>query len=382
LDTLPSSFKLTFPNGTTSAPLNPNISYYIQNGTTTWSSIIWRGTDVSPSSVSFDPTIGNPTVNCEVYSLTIDPVFYDTTGTTLVQPSSWSIEFPNGTATTVSSLVMYSQIQGGNYSIVSIIWNGAEVVPAITPNTSLASSILWSPSINCLLPTSLSVTLSSSTSYVGFRIQIEGNLTCNEVGLSEIPLLLSYSVTGGETWNDITLINTTSDGSFSAVWMPSATGSYLVSATWSGDSIYPGSITTVNLAVIPFEEQSVFSVASNSTVSELAFNSTSRELSFTVTGPSGTAGYVNVYIAKALIDNIADVKASLDGVQLNYTATSMDDSWLLHLTYLHSTHKVTVNLGDISFPFIETPLGKVAIYVVPITAIAVLIALWISRKKR
>jgi len=382
LYTLPSSFKLTFPNGTISAPLNPNLSYYIQNGTTIWSSIIWQGTEVYPSNVSFDPTIGNPTVNCKIYSLTVDPIFYDNTGTALIQPSLWSIGFPNGTTRTVSSSVTFNQTQAGDYSIVSIIWKGTEVVPDITPTTSLTSDILWSPSINCLLPTSLSISLSSSTSYIGFKVEINGNLTCNEVGLCGTSILLSYSITGGETWNDITLVNTTSGGGYSATWIPSATGNYLVRAIWSGNSTYPGTTTIINLAVIPFKEQNVFSVTSNSTISELAFNSTSRELSFTVTGPSGTTGYVNVYIAKTLIENIADVKVYLDGVQLNYTATSLDDSWLLHFTYLHSTHKVTIRLGDISFPFIETPLGKVVIYVVPITAIVILIALYFLRKKR
>jgi len=141
--------------------------------------------------------------------------------------------------------------------------------------------------------------------------------------------------------------------------MPSATGNYLVEAIWEGNVTYPGATTMINLAVIPFKEQNVFSVTSNSTVSELAFNSTSRELSFTVTGPSGTTGYVNVYIAKTLVDNIADVKVYLDGDQLSYTVTSTDDSWLLHFTYSHSTHKVNINLGLIPFipPQLITPLS-------------------------
>jgi len=468
LYTPPSSFKITFPNGTVSDFLDPNSSYYIPNGTTTWNSITWQGTEVTPSS-SFDSANGNPTVNCKIYSLTVNPVFYDITGTAIIQPSSWTIEFPNGTTRTVSSPVTYNQAQTGNYLIVSIIWKGTnlinlavtpfeeqvsmtsnstvselafnstsrelsftvtgpsgttgyvnlyiaktfveniadvkvymdgdqleeysvtdytapslddswllqftylhrthtiavslgpapEVIPNITLTTSLTSDMVWSPSINCILPTSLFTSLSSSTSYFGFKIEINGNLTCNEVGLSETPILLSYSVTGGESWNDITFINTDSNGGYSAVWMPPATGNYLVKATWTGNATYPGTTTTINLAVIPFEEQNVFSVTSNSTVSALAFNSTSRELSFTVTGPSGTPGYVNVYIAKSLIDNIADVKVYLDGDQLNYTVTSLDDSWLLHFTYSHSAHKVNINLGLTPFipPQLITPLS-------------------------
>ena len=78
------------------------------------------------------------------------------------------------------------------------------------------------------------------------------------------------------------LVNTASNGSYSTVWMPFATGNYLVRAKWISYSTYPGSNVTVNLVVASFEEQNVFSVLSNSTVTGLAFNSTSRELSFSV----------------------------------------------------------------------------------------------------
>jgi len=255
----PSSFRLTFPNGTTSAPVGVG-TYLIQNGTTTCYSIVWQGTEVVPISAStFDAADGNPTVYCSVYSLTIDPVFYGNTGTTIVQPSSWSILFPNGTIRTVFSAVTYNQTQTGNYSIVSIIWKRTEILPDITPITSLTSDKLWSPSINCLLPTSISISLSSSTSYVGFKVEINGNLTCNEVGLSGASLLLSYLVTGGEAWNDITLVTTDSNGSYSALWMPSATGNYFVRATWSGNATYPETTTIINLAATHFQEQHVFS---------------------------------------------------------------------------------------------------------------------------
>jgi len=231
------------------------------------------------------------------------------------------------------------------------------------------------------IPTNISISLSGSTSYIGFKVEINGTLTCFLRGLSETPILLSYSVTAGETWSGITLTNTTSNGSFSAVWLPVATGNYVVRASWHGNSTYLGASTTVSMAVIPYEEQNVFSVTSNSTVSALAFNSTSRELSFTVTGPSGTMGYVNVYIAKTLVENKADVKVYLNGNQINYTVTSLDDSWLIRFTYLHSTHKVSINLGHVSAPFIENLLGKAIIFiVVSITAIVILV-LFIMKKK-
>jgi len=106
-----------------------------------------------------------------------------------------------------------------------------------------------------------------------------------------------------------------------------------------------------------------------------------RALNFTVNGPSGTKGYVEVTVAKDLVENAADVKVYLDGDKLNYTVKSLDDSWLLHFTYLHSTHKVTISLGDLSVPFLETLLGKVVLYGIPITTMVILIIIYILKKR-
>jgi parallel beta-helix repeat protein len=96
---------------------------------------------------------------------------------------------------------------------------------------------------------------------------------------------------------------------------------------------------------IPVPGQSFFFVESNSTISELFFNSTSSELSFTVSGESGTAGYVKVTIAKSLVSSVQNVKVYLDGNQLNVAITEDADSWLLSFTYMHSTHHVQISFA-------------------------------------
>jgi outer membrane protein assembly factor BamB len=206
---------------------------------------------------------------------------------------------------------------------------------------------------------SLSVSCRSSTSYSGFNVQIDGYLTLNETGISGAPILLSYSVTGGKSWEDLTLVYTGSDGSYSATWLPSVTGNYLIKATYEGDTDTLGtSSEIVNFAVTNFAEKNLlFSVSSNSTVTSLAFNSTTSELSFTVSGPSETTGYVKVAIAKSLVSNAENIKVYLDGNQLNYEVTSNEDSWLLTFTYKHSTHQVMISLatnaGGVAFLSIE-----------------------------
>ncbi len=184
----------------------------------------------------------------------------------------------------------------------------------------------------------------STTTYIGYKVEINGTLSGNSTPIAEEPILLSYSVTEGSSWEGLTTVYTGSDGGFSAEWMPSVTGNYLIKARWQGNSTINETSTVVALAIAPYAEQNIFSVASNSTVSELSFNATSSELSFNVTGSSGTAGFVDIAIAKSLIPDIADLRISVDGVNYDYTVTSTVDSWFLHFNYTHSTHNVIVTL--------------------------------------
>ncbi len=210
--------------------------------------------------------------------------------------------------------------------------------PTPTPTSTPIQSLLPTPTIaiSCL----------SSTSYSNFNVEISGNITSDGVSLSGVSILLSYSVNEGNSWNDLTTVSADSSGSFSAVWLPSVTGNYLLRATYAGNSNYSESSSIVNFAVLPFEEQNVFSVASNSTVSAFAFNSTSNQISFTVSGPSGTTGYVNVYIPKSLINDISNLQVFLDGTPLSYSVQQQTDSWAISFYYHHSTHQIAVDLNS------------------------------------
>lgn len=81
--------------------------------------------------------------------------------------------------------------------------------------------------------------------------------------------------------------------------MPTATGAYTIKVSWQGNKDVAGAEATVNLAVTT-EGKYVFSVISNSTISELTFDSPSKVLGFTVNGTSGTTGYANITIAKEI----------------------------------------------------------------------------------
>jgi hypothetical protein len=168
-------------------------------------------------------------------------------------------------------------------------------------------------------------------------------------------LRFSYSIDQGQTWNDITSTYTTIDGSFSVVWTPSATGTFLVKVANNGLFPYYSSQKIVQLSVLPYNNQYVFTVSSNSTVSLLAFNSQTYTLTFTVSGVAGTNGYVDMQIAKNLIADISNLKVSIDGNNVDYTVTSMSDTYSLRFSYNHSTHSISVDLGTVTSTPTPTP---------------------------
>jgi len=98
-------------------------------------------------------------------------------------------------------------------------------------------------------------------------------------------------------------------------------------------------------ASFAIEVYTPFSIVSNSTISELAFNSTSQVLSFTAGGPSGTTGFSNVTISKTLIADVSGLEVYLDGTKTSYVVSDLTTSWLIYITYQHSTHKIAMNFA-------------------------------------
>ena len=243
-----------------------------------------------------------------------------------------------------------------------------------TPSSSTASNL---PS-----PT-LAVSCQSSTTFSNFRVEISGNLTYDGTGLQGLPILLSYSVDGGNSWNELTTVSTDNNGNFLAVWLPSVTGNYLLMADWAGNINYTETSTAINFAVLPFGEQSVFLVTSNSTISALAFNSTSGELDFTVSGPEGTTGYCDAYIPTSLISDVSDLTVSLNGNPISYNVESLGNAWLVSFSYQTGTNDVTmgINAAD-SFVVNGNQFAQWIPYGVIIVLIAIIAVLLASRKTK
>jgi len=314
------------------------------------------------------------------YDITVDPQYLDNEKKTFTPlPSSCVFEFSNGTEKNASSPIIL-RAPLGSFTIKNVTWNGYGVLPRKV-SIYLDSDLVWRPLVNCTLPTTNSLILSSSTSSVGFNINVNGRLTFNQEGISYAPILLLYSVTNGDTWNEITQTYTSPTGEYSAIWMPTASGHYIVKAIWYGNTTFPESSIQTYLAVLPVQEQNVISVSSNSKVSNLVFNSSTNELRFNLTELSEPTGYSDVFIPKDIVGNIR-AEVFCDGKKVDHDISSIEDSWLLHFTYNHSVHEVVISLTGVSAPF-ELPINDLLPFLlVSIGIILFAIILYGYKRKR
>jgi hypothetical protein len=220
-------------------------------------------------------------------------------------------------------------------------------IPTPTPSPQPSQTPAPTPTPSPTLPTPiLSFYCQSSSTLTGYKVQISGALVYNNIGISGAGVALSYSANGGLSYNDLAYLITGDFGNFSAVWMPSSSGNYVVKGTWYGDDAYAPTNSKVNFAVLPAQNQNqnVFSVTSNSTISNLSFDSSHSSLGFTVSGTTGTSGFVQVNIPKSLLSVVSNLNVTLDGQNTVFISIDQGDSWLITIEYNHSTHSVLMVL--------------------------------------
>lgn len=263
------------------------------------------------------------------------------------------------------------------------------VTPAPTPAPTATPSPTATPKPNPTptpapsLPTpTIDISAKGTATTSIFNVEINGKLLLNGNALPETSVFLSYSITGGKKWESLTMVKTQSDGSFKATWHPQVTGNYLLNATVEATATFNGASKTVDLALTPDSENNLLSVTSNSTITQFAFNSTSKEVSFTASGPSGSTGYVNIYIPKSLVSDISTLKTYMDGNQISFNSESQGDSWLISFSYSHSEHRITMEVGASSESFGGMLTQPWFLIAVPIVAIVVVIAILVVVRRR
>lgn len=234
-----------------------------------------------------------------------------------------------------------------------------------------------------MMPTFVSISTSSSSTFVGLRVGIAGTLhDMYENGLKNETVVLYYTFSGISTWTPITSDTTDNLGNYHTVWIPPATGYFVIKAEWAGNTTHFATNNTVTLNSLIYNNQHVFSVESNSSISGLAFNTTDWTLSFTVTGPNGTRGYVKVTIAKSLVADIPSIRVYLGGNQTEYSITSTDDSWLLTFDYIHSTHQVVVDLVGAPEPEPAVPWQWIIAAIITIAVIGTGLLVYFAKVKK
>jgi hypothetical protein len=246
--------------------------------------------------------------------------------------------------------------------------------PTSTPNPT--ANPTQSP--QKIMPT-LQLNCKTTTSYTNFRVDITGDMTSLNTPIADAQVFIAYSINDGRSWLDLTAVHTDGDGAFLATWTPQVTGEYLLRATYDGSTIYSSVSTTHSFAILPYQQQKVFSVESNSTVTGLTFNASNSQFSFTVTGTTGTTGYVSATISKTIIPNYNSIQVLLDGSQIASSIASNADSWVITFSYHHSSHQVTIGQAqaannprapaDESFLFIG--VGAVAVLLVAVLIVLI-----------
>jgi hypothetical protein len=78
----------------------------------------------------------------------------------------------------------------------------------------------------------------------------------------------------------------------------------------------------VALSSISYNDQHVFSVESNSSLSLLSYNGTTKSLSFSATGQAGTRGYARIMVAKSLINDSSRVGVYVEDAEKGFRMMS------------------------------------------------------------
>ncbi len=86
-----------------------------------------------------------------------------------------------------------------------------------------------------------------------------------------------------------------------------------------------------------------FAFDSNSNITQMNYNKTSQILSFTATGANGTDGMTKISFPKTLVNNPYEVIVRVDDNQIGFTATWLDEFWLIEIQYKHSAHAITMD---------------------------------------
>jgi len=255
-----------------------------------------------------------------------------------------------------NSPIQQWRIPNANYDVGKAFYYYCVLTPHIEymvllgdPSLVLATAKYDIGAVGERTQSSILVNTGAPSSQAGFEVNLGGTLL-SEYGNNLQNETVNLYMIHGENKTLIATVTTDNAGCYNSSWIPDELGYYTVIAEWNGTASYFGASSNVTLAFLPTIDQHVFTVESNSTVSEFNYNATNRNLSFTVNGSDGTGGYAKVTVAKNLAADIANLKVYLNSNEIEYSAAQTDDSWIITFDYLHSSHEVVIDLDITVIP--------------------------------
>lgn len=303
-----------------------------------------------------EPIIATPSQTCPSapLNITASPIDSEVSIT-------WSEPQDDG-GFVITTYSIYKAENGGNITYLSTVnstirqYNDTEITPGqsyvyyVRAINELGASAYSDGSLPIIAYSLVKLDIGSVSSVTGLGITntLTGriSLVSNDQPITGLEITLAYSVNNGNSWIDLPTVISSSDGSFNRSWIPTAEGVYLIRAAWAGNDQYPSTEAIFSLAITISTSNDIFTVQSNSIISNLLFNSETKQLSFTVSGESGTSGYTRIIISKELVADGNDIEITLDGVNMNYELSSTDTSWVLYFTYSHSSHDIVADLNS------------------------------------
>lgn len=301
-----------------------------------------------------------------------------------------------GTSGSFDTAVSIPQADAGNHYLAiedgqTILRIQLQVVPSPTPSPTYSPSPTASPaptptptpSPNKPTPT-INVACKSAAIANGFRVEINGLITCNGTGLAKA-VQLYYSNNGGNNWESLTLVNSGVDGKFSAVWISPASGNFVLKAVSEGNTEYNQGTTQVNFVISETPDKNVLSVTSNSTITQFKFDSETNQISFKAEGASHTNGYVAINVPKTLVEDVSNLKVYLDGSEVTFNSELQIDTWVITIHYSHSVHTIVMDLSgtsNVDNQPSEPPTYTIAIVIAAIVIIAIAAVAVLKKKQK
>jgi hypothetical protein len=271
------------------------------------------------------------------------------------------------------------------FSFFSLAGSLANPIAYQTPTPTAEPTVIPTPTPKpepTAKPT-LELYCGSTADKSNLKVDITGILMYNKTAIPNTPVYIGFSADYGNKWDNFELVQTGGDGGFAAAWIPNATGNYLLCAHWEGNDSLHWINATASLALTPDSSGNVFSVVSNSTISNFAYNSTTQLLSFSTNGTSGTTGYVYASIPKTLVGHVQTLAVNIDGQPIAFERDSHDNVWVIYCVYSQSEHVFTVHLPSVEMLSSQaTPWIPIAVIFVAILITLVAVIVVVRRRRR